>query len=54
MTSIDHFLDNELSTKTCSVLKISHTVEGRGREMHIEFWWGNLKERGHLKGCKCR
>jgi hypothetical protein len=20
-----------------------------GEEMHAEFWWGNLKERGHLE-----
>jgi hypothetical protein len=54
MTSIDHLLDKEVNAEICSALKINHTVEGRRREMHIEFWWGNLKERGHLKGRKCR
>jgi hypothetical protein len=54
MTSIGHLLDKELSTEVCSALNISHTIEGRRREMHIEFWCGNLKERGHLKSPKCR
>jgi hypothetical protein len=54
MTSTDHLLAKELNAEICSGLKISRTVEGRRREMHIEFLWGNLKERGHLKGCKCQ
>jgi len=53
MTSIYHLLNKELNAEICSALKISRTVEGRRREMHIEFWVGNLKERGHLKGCEC-
>jgi len=24
-------------------------VEGRGGEVHTEFWWGNLRERDHLE-----
>jgi hypothetical protein len=54
MTSIYHFLDKELNAEICSALKISCTVDGRRREMHIEIWVGYLKERGHLKGCKCQ
>ena len=23
---------------------------GREKEVHIGFWWGNLRERGHLEG----
>jgi hypothetical protein len=37
MTSIDHLLDKELDAEICSALKISRTVEGSRREMHIEF-----------------
>jgi hypothetical protein len=54
MTSIDSLLDKELNAEISSALKISCTVEGRRREVHTEFWWGNLKERVHLKGCKCQ
>jgi hypothetical protein len=54
MTSIDHLLDKELNAEVCSTLKISRTVEGSRREMHVEFWWRNLKERGNLKDRKCQ
>jgi hypothetical protein len=54
MATIYHLLNKELNAEICSALKISRKVEGRRIEMHIEFWVGNLKERGHLKGCKCR
>jgi hypothetical protein len=54
MTSNYHFLDKELNAGIGSALKFSCTVGGRRREIHTEFWVGNLKERGHLKGCKCR
>jgi len=54
MTSIDHLLDKELNAEICSALKIRCTVEGSRKEMHIEFWWGNLKERGNLNDHKCQ
>jgi hypothetical protein len=38
MTSIGYLLDKELNAEIYSAIKISHTVEGRRREMHIEFW----------------
>jgi hypothetical protein len=28
---------------------ISHTVEGGRREIHVVFWWRNLKERWYLE-----
>jgi hypothetical protein len=30
------------------MILISYLLRG-GREIHTEFWWGNLKEREHLK-----